>query len=198
MPPKCKLKTGGANPGIGPKGCTYQTDAQGNALRSRSAATTGGAADTVTVAKQRYTGPANAADKGIRRRVRVTYQGKTKIMPKKYLLDTGAATIEPQQVLMSKKDLESILPPQGNYASKWARFRALNNLPTLSMSGVVPGASKTGYQANVTFEVEINVGAKNSGQMEWRGGPVRAMIMAGSEGLVGLRFLKHHRIIVKG
>jgi len=52
MPPKCKLRTG-QNAGIGPRGCTYQTDADGTPLRARTAAATGGAADKVTLAKQR-------------------------------------------------------------------------------------------------------------------------------------------------
>ena len=190
MPPKCKLRTG-ANAGIGPRGCTYQTDGNGNALRSRSAATTGGAADIVSVAKQRP----DAGHRKVYRRVRITYRGNTHTFnATKYTLDTGAHS----EILTTKAHFEQVLPPAGNYPSKWARFLQENNLPMTTSVGVVAGASQPAHQADLKLEVEVNVGSKGSNQMEWRGGPARAKIVdGGTSYLIGASFLRRHRIQVK-
>jgi len=90
-----------------------------------------------------------------------------------------------------------VLPPQGNYASKWARFTATTNLPTIGIRGVT-GAQVQAYQADVKLEVEINVGSKHSNQMEFRGGPARAKIVDGGRAhLVGASFLRKHKIVTK-
>jgi hypothetical protein len=190
MPPKCKLRTG-QNAGIGPTGCTYQTDSNGTALRGRTAAATGGVADTVTVAKQRPV----AGQVKVFRRVRMTYQGKSHTFNAQlYTLDTGAAT----EALTTRAHFDKVLPPQANYASKWARFTATTTLPTVQIRGVVAGAQGLAYQADVKLEVEVNIGPKNSNQMEFRGGPARIKIVDGGRSyLVGAPFLRRHKIVTK-
>ena len=189
MPPKCRLQTG-ANAGIKPRGCTYQTDNQGMPRRSRSAATTGTVADTVSVAKQRP----QVNQKKVFRRVRMTYQGNTHTFTTQlYTLDTGASV----DLLTTRAHFEQVLPPRGNHASKWARFTSQNTLPTINVRGV-GGSSGGHYQANLTVEVEVNIGRKGSGQTEFRGGPARAIIIDGGHNyLVGAQFLRRHRILTK-
>lgn len=186
MPPKCRLQTG-QNSGIKPRGCTYQTNNEGVAMRQRTAAATGNVADTVSVAKQRPV----AGQKKVFRRARITYQGRTHTFSN-YTLDTGAAT----DLLTSRAHFEQLLPPRGQYSSKWEKFTSETTLPQIQVRGV--GGSRQAYQADVTLEVEVNVGRKNSGQTEFRGGPVRAKIVdGGTNTLIGATFLRKHRIQVK-
>lgn len=186
MPPKCRLQTG-QNAGIKPRGCTFQTNNEGVAMRGRTAAATGNVADRVSVAKQR---PAAGARK-VFRRVRITYQGRTHTF-NNYTMDTGANV----DLLTSRANFEQVLPPRGAYRSKWDRFTSESTLPQVNVRGV--GGVRQGYQANVTLEVEVNVGRKNSGQMEFRGGPARAYIIdGGTNNVVGATFLRNHRIQIK-
>ena len=167
MPPKCRLQRG-QNAGIRPRGCTYQTDADGMPVRGRTPAATGNVADNVSVAKQRPV----AGQNKVYRRARITYQGRTHTF-NNYTLDTGAAV----DLLTSRAHFEQVLPPRGQYKSKWDRFTSESTLPTRQVRGV--GGTKTAYQANVTLEVEVNTGRKNSNQTEFRGGPARAYIVDG-------------------
>ena len=186
MPPKCRLQTG-QNSGIKPRGCTYQTNNEGVAVRGRTAAATGNVADNVSIAKQR---PA-AGQQKVYRRVRIAYQGKTHTFLS-FLMDTGASV----DLLMSRAQFEHLLPPKGRFKSKWEKFTSESTLPMRQVRGV--GGFKTAYQADVTLEVEVNLGRKNSGQTEFRGGPARAYIVdGGTNYLVGATFLRNHRIQVK-
>ena len=119
MPPKCRLQTG-QNAGIKPRGCTFQTNNEGVAMRGRTAAATGNVADRVSVAKQR---PAAGARK-VFRRVRITYQGRTHTF-NNYTMDTGANV----DLLTSRANFEQVLPPRGAYRSKWDRFTSESTLP---------------------------------------------------------------------
>lgn len=186
--PKCRLQTG-QNAGIRPRGCTFQTDGNGIPIRSRSAIATGGAPDSVSIAKQRPFNPRNK----VYRRVRISYQGQVVIHPN-FLLDTGAEA----DLLMSKEQFEPLLPDRGRFANKWTRFTNETTLPTLNIRGAVAGAVARAYQADVFLEIEINIGRKGSGQTEFRGGPARAKIMErGTSKLVGASFLRRHNILVK-
>ena len=186
MPPKCRLQRG-QNAGIKPRGCTYQTDAAGMPVRGRTAAATGNAADNVSVAKQRPV----AGQNKVYRRARITYQGRTHTF-NNYTLDTGAAL----DLLTNRVHFEQVLPPRGQYRSKWERFTTENTLPVVQVRGV--GGSRQAYQANVTLEVEVNIGRKNSGQVEFRGGPASAYIVdGGTNFLIGPNFMRNHRIQVK-
>ena len=193
MAPKCKLQTG-KDAGIRPKGCEFKTDGQGQPVRSRRAnKTIGGIADTVSVAKQRRDDQTTVAhDPRVHRRIRVTYNGVTRIFPK-YLLDTGAGS----SLLMTKSEFVQLLPDKGVHASPWDRFVHENTHPVTRISGVVAGATSPAYLANVILEIEIDVGGKNSGQKIWRGGPVLAKVADGKTSLVGMNFLRDHHIIVK-
>ena len=102
MPPKCRLQTG-QNAGIKPRGCTFQTNNEGVAMRGRTAAATGNVADRVSVAKQR---PAAGARK-VFRRVQITYQGRTHTF-NNYTMDTGANV----DLLTSRANFEQVLPPR--------------------------------------------------------------------------------------
>ena len=189
MPPKCRLQTG-QDAGIKPRGCTFKTDAQGQPLRARTARATGGAADMVTVAKQRPSDPTQK----VRRRVRVTYRGTTRVFSD-YLLDTGAQS----DVLMPKSQFETLLPDKGTHPSKWARFVHENTLPTLRIRGAT-GSEQRGYKAPVLLEIEVDIGRKGSGSKEFRGGPAEAVIMesgASQSKLIGKSFMKAHHIVVK-
>ena len=188
MPPKCRLQTG-ANSGIRPRGCTFQTDGDGVPLRGRSAAATGGLPDVVTVAKQRPIGN----ERKVFRRVRITYQGKSQIFDN-YLLDTGAYS----ELLMPKSHFQQLLPSRGGYASPWARFVAETTLPTIAIAGAIPGAVANAYQADVYLEIELNIGRKGSGQTAFRGGPTRAKVLpGGQQHLIGASFLRKHNVLVK-
>ena len=107
-------------------------------------------------------------------------------------MDTGANV----DLLTSRANFEQLLPPRGAYRSKWDRFTSESTLPQVNVRGV--GGVRQGYQANVTLEVEVNIGRKNSGQMEFRGGPARAYIIdGGTNNVVGATFLRNHRIQIK-
>jgi hypothetical protein len=186
--PKCRLQTG-QNAGIRPRWCTFQTDANGVALRNRSAVATGGLPDTVTIAKQRPLNP----NRKVYRRIRITYQGRNVILPN-FLLDTGASV----DLLISNELFDPLLPSRGRFESKWDRFTNESTLSVASIRGVVPGAITRAYQADVYLEVEIDIGRKGSGQTEFRGGPARIKITEGGQSrLVGAAFLRRHNIQVK-